>query len=132
MVLKLILLVIVVITLVAFAGNITSQGNMSNTVQNIQMSVVTLAYAGEFNEINEIVKEFIVLREIRNNNDLELKSIKLDERINSLSLVKTYCNEKISTLELVNDKEPYTKLQQICPKLKDISFSKAVDLFRLI
>ena len=132
MVLKLILLVIVVITVVAFIGNITSQGSMSNTFQNIQTSVVTLAYAGEFNEINEIVKEFVVLREIRNTDDLELKSIKLDERINRLSLVKTYCNEKISTLELVHDKEPYTKLQQLCPKLKDISFSKAVDLFRLI
>lgn len=131
MVLKLILFVIVGMTLAVLVGNLT-QGTMSNTVQNIQTSVVTLAYAGEFAEINDIVNEFIVLREIRNAEDLEIKTEILDERINELSLVKTYCNEKISSLELIKESEPYSKLQQLCPKLNDISFSRAVELFRLI
>ena len=57
---------------------------------------------------------------------------KLDERVNSLGLVKMYCQQRISTLELAFEKNPYEKVQQICPTLKNISFGKAVELFRLI
>ena len=132
MVLKLFLLVIVVFAVIALVGNLSPQGGMTGAIQNIQSSVVTVAYVGEFNEINDIVKEFIELREMRGSDDAQLDAAKLDERINNLGLVKTYCKESLSTMELAFDQNPYERLQEMCPALKDISFSRAVELFRLI
>jgi len=132
MVLKLFLLVIVVFAVIALVGNLSPQGGMTGAIQNIQSSVVTVAYVGEFNEINDIIKEFIELREMRGSDDAQLDASKLDERINNLGLVKTYCKESLSTMELAFDQNPYERLQEICPALKDVSFSKAVELFRLI
>ena len=132
MVLKLFLLVVVVFAVIALVGNLSSQGGMTSAIQNIQSSVVTVAYAGEFNEINDIVKEFIELREMRSSDDAQIDAAKLDERINNLQLVKTYCKESLSTMELAFDQNPYERLQEMCPTLKDVSFSKAVELFRLI
>ena len=57
---------------------------------------------------------------------------KLDAKINNLQLVKLFCNEEISTLELVFMKNPYNKLQKICPELKNVSLLKAADIFRQI
>ena len=129
---RIILLIIVIVALVAIFGNLTSQAEMSKTVQNIQASVVTIAYSGEFVEIQQIVNEFVQLKEMGSSIEAEKFAEKLDERVNSLGLVKMYCKQGISTLELAFEKDPYEKVQQICPALKNISFAKAVELFRMI
>jgi len=129
---RIILFIIVIVALAAIFGNLTSQAGMSKTVQNIQASVVTMAYSGEFVEIQQIVNEFVQLREMGSSIEAEKFAKKLDERVNSLGLVKMYCQQGISTLELAFEKNPYEKVQQICPALKNISFGKAVELFRMI
>jgi len=132
MMLKLFLIGIVVIAFIGILGNFSPQAIMTNAIQNIQTSVVTATFAGEFNEIQVIVNDFLVLREIRNLEDAEIKAAQLDERINNLELVKSYCEEKISSLELSRESEPYERLQELCPALKSISLSKAMQLFRQI
>ena len=129
---RIILFVIVIVAFTAIFGNLTSQAGMNKTVQNIQASVVTMAYSGEFVEIQQIVNEFVQLKEMGSSIEAEEFAKKLDERVNSLGLVKMYCQQRISTLELAFEKNPYEKVQQICPTLKNISFGKAVELFRLI
>ena len=65
----------------------------------------------------------------RSRPDAKLKATELDDRINSLEIVKNFCNQKISTLDLALENDPYGKLQQICPVLKNLQFSKAAQLF---
>jgi hypothetical protein len=130
--LKLFLIGIVVIAFIGILGNFSPQAIMTNALQNIQTSVVTAAFTGEFNEIEDIVNEFLVLREIRNSEDAQIKAAQLDEQINNLELVKSYCEEKISTLELSRESDPYERLQELCPALKSISLPKAMELFRQI
>lgn len=132
MVSRIILLIIVLVAFAAIVGNLTSQASMSNAVQNIQASVVTMAYSGEFPEIQQIVKEFLYLREIRSLDESKEYADKLDTKINNLGLVKMYCQQRISTLELSFEQNPYEKVQQICPALKNVSFTKAIELFSLI
>ena len=132
MVLKIVIFVVILIAFVGIVGNFSPQAIMTNAFQNIQTSVVTAAFSGEFNEIEGIVNDFLVLREIRNFEDVQIKAAKLDERINDLELVKSYCEEKISSLELSRESDPYERLQKICPALKSISLSQAMQLFRQI
>ncbi|HLC24770.1 MAG TPA: hypothetical protein VJJ25_03990 [Nitrosopumilaceae archaeon] len=132
MVTRIILLIIIIFAFVAIFGNLTSQAGMSKAVENIQASVATMAYAGEFSEIQQIVNEFLHLREIRSLDGAKEYADKLDERINNLGLVKMYCQQRISTLELAFEQDPYEKVQQICPAMKNVSFVKAVELFNLI
>jgi len=132
MVLKVILVAVVVIAFIGIIGNFAPHASLNVALQNLQTSAVTLVYAGEFEEIRNAVNDFIKLRSIRGTSDAEVFADKLDQRLNNLELVKMYCSQKISTLDLANEKNPYIKLQEICPSLKDISFSKAVQLFRLI
>lgn len=129
---RIIYIVIGVVAIIGIMGNVTLQGNMDSTIQNIQTSVTTIAFAGELDEIKTSVNEFLVLRNIHNSQEGQELANKLDDRLNNLQLVKIYCDEEISTMDLANEKNPYEKLQQICPKLKEISFIKAVDLFKLI
>lgn len=105
---------------------------MSKTVQNIQASVVTMAYSGKFNEIQQIVDEFLQLKEMDSSIESEKFTEKLDEQVNSLVLVKIHCQQRISTLKLAFEQNQYEKVQQICPALNNISFAKAVELFRFI
>ena len=102
------------------------------SIQNLQTSVTTIAYMGEFDEIRKAVDEFLVLRTSLGTENEELFASKIDQRINNLGLVKNYCTQKVSTLELAYAKDPYEDLQKICPALKNISFVKAIELFRLI
>ena len=88
--------------------------------------------AGELNEIRDIVNGFLVLREIRYSEEAEILAMELDQKINNLQLVKMHCNEEIITLDLAYEKNPYEKIQQLCPSLKDLSLTKAAQLFRLI
>ena len=116
--------------LVALIVNLSSDGDLNSTIQGVQTSVTTIAYAGEFKEIEKAVEDFMKLRTMHDKEEKILFASKIDERINKLQLVKMYCDREISTLELVNDRSPYTKLQEMCPAIKSISFSKAVELFR--
>ena len=132
MALRLILLVIAVIALVGVFGGLIPSGNMLDIVQTIQAPILTVVYAGEINQLSSLFEEFIELRENRNSKNAEKMAEKLDKKINNLQLVKMFCNKEISTLELVFEHNPYKKLQQICPELKNISMSKAAQLFSQI
>lgn len=132
MVMRLVAIILVAIALIGIFGNLSSQGNLSTTFENIQTSVTTVAYAGEFDEIKTAVSEFMYLRTILGTEDANLLAEKLDKKLNNLELVKIYCVEEISTLDLAAERNPYEKIQQICPKLNDVSLSKAAQMFRLI
>ena len=125
-------MLVVVVALVVIYTNLAPQADMNSTIQRLQNSVTTVAYAGEFEQIRTAVDEFMVLRTIRDTPDGNDLAIKLDQKINNLQLVKIYCSQEISTMELVYENNPYKKLQEICPALKDVSFAKAVNLFELI
>ena len=130
MVMRLVVIVLVIVAFAAYFGNFSSQGNLS--IENIQTSVATIAYSGELDEIKKAVDEFMYLRTIRGTAQADELAQKIDQRLNKLELVKMYCDEEISSIVLVNEHNPYEKLQQICPKLQDIPLSKAAQLFRLI
>jgi len=132
MVLRLVLLVTVVIVLVGVFGGLIPSGNMLDIVQTLPAPLITIAYAGEINQLSTLVDEFLELRHNRNSDNAEEMAEKLDEKINNLQLVKIFCNEEISTLELVFEHNPYKKLQQICPELKNVSLPKAAQLFSQI
>ena len=132
MVMKIILIVIIVVAAIGIYGNMSPEGNMAATFENMQTSMTTMVYAGEFDDIKKSLDEFLYLRTIRGTDDGKLLAEKIDQRLNNLELVKIYCDEEISTLELVYERNPYEKLQEICPKLESLSLSKAAQLFRLI
>ena len=125
-------MLVIVVALVVIFTNLAPQADMNSTIQRLQNSVTTVAYVGEFEQIRAAVDEFMVLRTIRDTPDGNDLAAKLDQKINNLQLVKIYCSQEISTMELVYENNPYKKLQEICPALKDVSFAKAVNLFELI
>jgi len=132
MVLRIVYIGLIIVALVGIFGNISSPGDLGTTFQSLQTSITTVVYAGEIEEIRTAVDEFLVLRTIQGTQDGKVLAEKIDERLNNLELVKMYCEQEISILELSYEYNPYEKIQQICPKLKDLSFLKAVELFRLI
>ncbi|HLC24343.1 MAG TPA: hypothetical protein VJJ25_01785 [Nitrosopumilaceae archaeon] len=132
MVTKIIFFLVIAFGLFVIVDTFFRQGTMTSTVQNIKSSIEMIAYTDELDEISKVVDEFLVLRTIRGTEDGKELATKIDERINNLDLVKMYCSQRISTLELAYEIDPYQKLQQMCPSLKNIPFSKAVELFRLI
>jgi len=132
MVSRLVLLVIVAVGLVAIFGGLIPNASMMGLMQILPAPVLTVAYAGEINQLTSLVDEFLELRENRNSDNAKELAKNLDEKINNLQLVKMYCNEKISSLELAFMKNPYNKLQKICPELKNLSLSKAAQIFRQI
>src|SRR3972149_3561200 len=132
MVTKIIFFLVIAFGLFVIVDTFFRQGTMTSTVQNIKSSIEMIAYTDELDEISKVVDEFLVLRTIRGTEDGKELATKIDERINNLDLVKMYCSQRISTLELAYENDPYEKLQQLCPSLKSVSFTKAVELFRLI
>jgi len=132
MILKIILLFVIVVAIIGVVGNMSPIGIMSGSAQSLYASVTTATFTGELSEIRDLLDDFLVLREIRYSDDAETLAEKLDMRINNLELVKMHCTQKISTLDLAYEKNPYKKLQQLCPTLEDLSLSKAAQLFRLI
>jgi len=132
MIVRITLFLIIAFAVFGIANTFLHQGTLTSTVQNLKSSIEMVAYADELDEISKVVDEFLVLRTIRETEDGKELATKIDERINNLDLVKIYCNQRISTLELAYENDPYEKLQQMCPSLKSISFAKAVELFKLI
>ena len=132
MVLRLVLLVLAIVTIIGIFGALGPSASMMGIFQNLSAPIFTIAYAGEISQISSLVDDFIELRENRSSDNAEKLAEDLDQRINNLEIVKIYCNEEISSLELAFEKNPYKKLQQICPELKNLSMSKAAQLFRQI
>src|SRR3990172_5609043 len=132
MVVKIVLFLVIAFAGFGIADTFLHQGTMTLTVQNLKSSIEMIAYADELDEISKVVDEFLVLRTIRETEDGKELAAKIDERINNLDLVKMYCNQRVSTLDLVYENDPYEKLQQLCPSLKSISLVKAIELFKLI
>jgi len=132
MVSRLVLLVIVAVGLVAIFGGLIPNASMMGLMQILPAPVLTVAYAGEINQLTSLVEEFLELRENRNSDNAKELAENLDEKINNLQLVKMYCNEEISSLDLAFMKNPYNKLQKICPELKNVSLLKAAQIFKQI
>ena len=132
MIVRIVLFLVIAFAVFGIADTLLYQGTLTSTVQNLKSSIEMIAYADELDDIPKVVDEFLVLRTIRGTEDGKELATKIDERINNLDLVKMYCNQRISTLKLAYENDPYEKLQQLCPSLKSISFAKAVELFRLI
>ena len=129
---KILLILLIGVTVIVFFGNFSPVATMMEPVQTLYTSMATATLAGEAYEIQDIVNEFLVLRSSGSSEKAEKLAAELDRRINNLQLVKMHCNQNISSAELANEKNPYEKLQQLCPGLKNMSFSKATQLFRLI
>ncbi len=121
-----------IVTIIGIFGALGPSASMMGIFQNLSAPIFTIAYAGEISQISSLVDDFIELRENRSSDNAEKLAANLDQRINNLQIVKIYCNEEISSLELAFEKNPYKKLQQICPELKNLSMSKAAQLFRQI
>ena len=132
MVLRLVLLVVAIVNIIGIFGALDPSASMMGIFQNLSAPFFTIAYAGEISQISSLVDDFIELRQNRSSDNAEKLATNLDQRINNLEIVKIYCNEEISSLELAFEKNPYKKLQQICPELKNLSMSKAAQLFRQI
>jgi hypothetical protein len=129
---RIVLLGVIAFAAFGIADAFLYKGTVASTVQSVKSSIEMIAYTDEIGEIPNVVDEFLYLRTIRGTEDGNELAAKMDEKINNLDLVKTYCNQRISTMELAYESDPYEKLQQLCPSLNGVSFSKAAELFRLI
>jgi len=132
MIFKIVIFLIIVIGVIGILGNYSPVATMTGSAQSLYTSMTAAVFAGEINEIRDIANDFLILMEIRSTDEAETLAKELDHRINNLQLVKMHCEEEISTLDLVYEKDPYKKLQEICPSLDSLSLSKAAQLFRLI
>jgi len=129
MVMRIVLLVIVVVAIVGILASFAPSATMMGIFQYIPAPILTVAYAGEINQLSSLVDDFVELRNNRNSENAQELAEDLDQRINNLGIVKVFCNEQISSLELAFEKNPYKKLQKICPALKDLSLSKAAQFY---
>ena len=128
--LRAVLLSIVMAGLIAiYLNTYTSEAQTYNILEPVYTSFALVAYGGELSQVHDIVSDFLQLKNFPTRPDAKLKATELDDRINSLEIVKNFCNQKISTLDLALENDPYGKLQQICPVLKNLQFSKAAQLF---
>ena len=117
------------VVMVVSIASLLSSVEMSESVQSLQFSMATIVYSGEINEIRIAVNDFMKIRQDPYSEKSKIKAQELDQKLNGLELVKTNCKNKISTIELAIQDNPYRKLQENCPILKKISFSKAAYLW---
>ena len=117
------------IVIVVTVTSLLSSAEMSESIESLQFSMVTIAYSGEVNEIRIAVNDFMKIRQDPYSEDSKIKAQELDQKLNDLELVKTNCKNKISTIELAMQHDPYRKLQENCPILTKVSFSKAAYLW---
>lgn len=121
-------MIILVLPLVGMISYLTIQGEMTKMIDDANISIFMFVYAEEIENIQPLVHGFFELRQsIAEPYALEVAK-KLDKRVNDSDFVKHLCNEKISTFELAKENEPYKTLQEICPPLKVVSYSKAVEI----
>ncbi len=113
------------VVMVVSIASLLSSAEMSESVESLQFSMATIVYSGEINEIRIAVNDFMKIRQDPYSEKSKIKAQELDQKLNGLELVKTNCKNKISTIELAIQDNPYRKLQENCPILKKVSFSKA-------
>jgi len=112
-----------------YLNTFTSEAQTYNILEPVYTSFALVAYGGELSQVHGIVGDFLQLRNSPTSPDAKLKATELDNKVNSLEIVKNFCNQKISTFDLALENDPYGKLQQICPVLKNLQFSRAAQLF---
>ena len=116
--------------LVIYFSTYTSEAQTNNNVlETVYFPLALIEYGEELSQLHSIVNDFLALRGSPDGPDAKTKAMELDNKINSLEIVKNYCSQQISTLELAHESDPYAGLQQICPILKNLTFSKAAELF---
>ena len=126
---RLLVLALIVALPIIYFAQASSDGVMNNS-GNHEISSFDLIYgAQDIPKIKYIVDEFLELREIIDTPQAESKALELDKEINQLVLVEKYCNEIPSSLDLARASNPYKELQEICPELDSIDFSKAVSIW---
>jgi len=113
------------VVMVVSIASLLSSAEMSESVESLQFSMATIVYSGEINEIRIAVNDFMKIRQDPYSEKSKIKAQEIDQKLNGLELVKTNCKNKISTIELAIQDNPYRKLQENCPILKKVSFSKA-------
>ena len=123
------LMLIMTTGLIGTFTNYIQYAEMNSVSEILQSSFGIITNPAEFDEIRSSVNDFIELRKNRDASDVNLIAAELDQRLNNLELVRTHCNQKIFTLDLAFEDDPYGKLQQMCPILKNLSFAKAAQLF---
>lgn len=123
------LLIIIAVLITAYLNSFTTQAQLGSIIETLHTSSAFIPYVGELSEIRVLVNDFLELRKSPNSPDTKIKAAELDSKINNLDIVRKYCNQKISTLELAFENDPYAKLQQMCPALKKVSFPRAAQLF---
>lgn len=128
---KLLTLILAAVSVLTYNGVAINSG-ISVRSETVYRSIELAPFAGEISEVRSIVNDFLELREIHDRALLKTEADRLDERINNLGLVKKYCNNKISSYELLTEKDQYKKLQQICPALETIPLSKAIKIWSTI
>jgi len=123
------LLIIMVVLITTYLNSFTTQAQLGSIIETLYTSSALIPYVGELSEIRVLVNDFLELRKSPNSPDTKVKATELDSKINNLDIVRKYCNQKISTLELAFENDPYAKLQQMCPALNKVSFPRAAQLF---
>lgn len=97
----------------------------------LDSSIQIMSNSGQIQEIREIVNEFLELRNIKNQDELQRRASLLDEKIRNVDLISQNCEKSISTIELIQSLDPYQLLQSKCSKLGQISFSKAYEVWKI-
>lgn len=99
----------------------------SGVIEKLRLGFDLAINAGELNEIRIAVSEFLELRNVVGDNQVEKLAIanSIDQRINGLDLVQKYCIDKIDSLVLSEMDNPYQEVQRICPKLGGVSQTDA-------
>lgn len=126
---KIIFLIVFAIVAIAYFNNFGSQAEMTDILESVALSAGVAYNLGELSEIRTLVDDFMKLRNISDPEQAEAMAADLDQRINNLNLVKQYCEEEISSLELLKYRNPYERLQELCPALKDLSLTKAAQFY---
>ena len=100
------LLIIIAVLITAYLNSFTTQAQLGSIIETLHTSSAFIPYVGELSEIRVLVNDFLELRKSPNSPDTKIKAAELDSKINNLDIVRKYCNQKISTLELAfeNDK----------------------------
>lgn len=126
---RLVILVIIFSIPILFFGY--SNASRTTTATMLDSSIQIMSNSGQIQEIREIVYEFLELRSIKNQDELHMRASLLDEKIRNVDLISQNCEKPISTIELIQSKDPYQLLQSKCSKLGQISFSKAYEVWKI-
>ena len=95
--------------------------------EKLKVSYTILANQDELNQIRYFLSDFEEMRKM-DYNDREWRSQELDNKINSMHIVKQTCPEPINTLQLSDSDKPYQQLQKVCPALKGLPIEDAYNI----